>query len=201
MKHAICLVILAQIATGCGGSGTGSGGGGPVSTGSPAGASGGRGSEDPLWNTFTNREHGFSVSFPGDPEKTVKKGPGGETTYFLVRLEGGLVTYTMMVLESPVDLSPEAKQGLDAVVVQFGKAVKSRSDVQIKGHPGVELTLEIEKSNGSVAVTQRTYIVKKRLYQLMAGSIPSKKDATQAQKFLDSFALLEEVVDEPDRPK
>jgi hypothetical protein len=153
------------------------------------------------WKTFTSHEHGFSVSFPDEPEKTVKQGPGGDTTYFLVGVEGGLITYAVMVLESPVDLSPEAMKGLDGAVAQFGKAVKSRSDVQIKGYPGIELALEIEKPNGPLDVTQRTYIVKKSMYQVMAGSIPSKKDATQSQRFLDSFTLLEDVAAESGRTK
>ena len=56
---------------------------------------------------FTSREQGFSVRFPGEPQKTVKKEPVFEATSFQVETDDKLVSYSVTCREGPDDLSDQ----------------------------------------------------------------------------------------------
>jgi hypothetical protein len=142
------------------------------------------------WKTFTDREQGFSVNFPGEPKKTVKKAPGGDTTSF--EAMDGLTAYTVLCNDFPNDMTATANLIFDTVAKQFGASLKSQGDVKIKSYPGKELVIEMENMGVQLVITDRAYVVKKRMYQVMVATPRSKHDPAQARKFLDSFALLED---------
>jgi hypothetical protein len=152
------------------------------------------------WKTFTSREQGFSASFPGQPEKTARMASGSVLTEFqlVVVVDGGVISYLVVCEDTAADLSASANVVFAGLARQYGKDLKSRRDVTIKGYPGVELVAETDAGGVPVASIHRAYVVKKRTYQIRVRFFPSKKDVAQPQKFLDSFALLED--DSPVKP-
>jgi hypothetical protein len=151
------------------------------------------------WKTFTSREQGFSATFPGEPKKTVQKAPDGDLVTFAWD-DGPTSSYTIMVKESSNDLSAASKIMFDSIAAKFGKAVKSRREITLKDHPGMELVLEPEEGGQPLVITNRIYLVKKRMYQVMVGGLRSKQDPERSKKFLDSFALLEDAPVPPPPP-
>lgn len=141
------------------------------------------------WKPFTSREDGFSVRFPGVPKKMMQ--PGRNSADYQVALDGGTTIYAVNCTTAAVDQSGNARTILAAITRNFGKAVKSASDVTIRGTiPGKALELEMENGGIKMAVLVRVYIVGTRTYTLQVTSLPSKKDPTQASRFFDSFSPM-----------
>jgi hypothetical protein len=146
------------------------------------------------WKDITSEESRFSVRFPGEPKLTTAKDSAGTTTltYALDRAETGS---TFMVLCSAVPPGSEnlpPKLFLDAMAKQLGKSAKSQKDLLLDGHPGLELQLEEDRGGTKVALTQRVYLARGRIYQVIAGGPPGKPDPA-AGPFLDSFKLLDKA--------
>jgi hypothetical protein len=153
------------------------------------------------WKTFTSREDGFSASFPGEPKKAVKaSGPGGTATDYGVQIDGGTTVYSVNCFNSPVDQEAIAKGNLEAMAAGFGKSLKARQDIKIKGHPGLQLELEVDNQGVKLAGAVRIFVVKKRIYTVTAMTLASKKGSPDVQKFLDSFALLDDGAAPPPPP-
>jgi hypothetical protein len=151
------------------------------------------------WKTFTSRECGFSASFPGEPKKSVKKQPGGDETAFDAQAAGGFIRYGVTCGEQPAALSPEqAKAYFDAVAAGFDrKSVKPQRDIELNGYPGRELVVEMNERGLKTVVTNRLYVVKNRRYHLMVVAVKSQEKEAEAQKFFDSFKLLEDAGPKP----
>jgi predicted Zn finger-like uncharacterized protein len=155
------------------------------------------------WLPFVDKDRGFTTAFPGNPKlTTVKDDKAGTVSHtFTAHGLGGLVQYTVLCMEFPNDVSPLSKTLLDGVVGGFPKeSVKARRDVRIQGHPGVEFVVAVDDKGVSVEVSNRVYVVKKRMYHVMVVAPATAKEDAQAQKFLDGFALLEDGGTKPPTP-
>jgi hypothetical protein len=143
------------------------------------------------WKTFTSREHGFSARFPDEPKKSVMKNPGDDLVKYEVALEGGAIQYTVVYHQAKVKAT-QTKVVLDAIAIPFDpKSIKSQQDIQLDGHPGRELVIEMEVKGVAVGLTMRTYVIKDHLLQVMVTAAKGKQDAAEAKKFFDSFKAVE----------
>jgi hypothetical protein len=148
--------------------------------------------EAAAWKQFSPEKGGFSVLLPGTPiEAPVKVAtPVGEMTvqtYVVQRSDGS--RFAVLYNDSPTPLGPqEVQQNLETakatMAATSGGTLKSEKSITLEGNPGREL--EISVRDGLVKV--RIYIVKQRLYQVIAGPV-GKVTATDVDKVLDSFKL------------
>jgi uncharacterized protein (TIGR03066 family) len=144
------------------------------------------------WKEFTSRERGFSVLFPGKPNESSRKGPKGDTYSCMAQADAGVSTYSVLCTEVAQDIGAAgAKAVLDGATAPLAKNTKSKHDIKLGDYPGVELQLELDALG--IVMTSRIYLVKQRLYQVIAASTRDKKDAAQFAKFLDSFKLTDMV--------
>jgi hypothetical protein len=154
----------------------------------------------PQWKPFVSTEGGFGVLAPGTLTHERKNDsplgiPIDSHTYKLI-LEWSAdeaVGYTVMYSDFPdflVAASDPSKMLDDAwkgaVKKADDKSYKAR-DISLDGHPGKEVT---HIQSGRMTMDVRLYLVKHRLYQVMAARTPRGASASDVTRFLDSFRLV-----------
>jgi predicted Zn finger-like uncharacterized protein len=138
------------------------------------------------WKELTSEDGRFSVSFPGTPEKTSQDRPAGPVQSYVLAL-GGEQTFTVTWndLEGTEGLDP--KIFLDTFAKQMAANAKDKKEVKTNGHPGVELQMDQDEGGMPMAMTQRIYFVKGRLFQLIVTGARGKQDPAATARFFDSF--------------
>ena len=143
------------------------------------------------WTVFTSKEGRFSATFPGRPHEQTKESATGKSTYYTVNCEGGRIMYQVIFADFKTEpgpvLNPDA--GLQALVGSCAKDTKEKKDIEICGHPGIELVLEQELGGEKWTRIVRFVFVNSRLYGLVAGNSVSAKARARSQEFFDSFRL------------
>jgi hypothetical protein len=66
---------------------------------------------------------------------------------------------------------------------------KNQRTIQLNGHPGKEVTVEVQQNGVPVVLTDRIYVVKSRMYQVIAAGVKGKEPPAPYAQFLDSFRL------------
>jgi LSD1 subclass zinc finger protein len=147
--------------------------------------------QPPDWKPFASQEGKFSALFPGTPTQTSSNDRQGTTTYtIMVELNAQKTAYMVMYNDMPAGVTEATSKFLfDTVAKNFGPAVKKKKDIKLDGHPGIELELEQLQDRDIIAITDRIYLVDRRMYQVMASAAKDKKDPAQFAEFLDSFKL------------
>ncbi|MGH7171603.1 MAG: hypothetical protein ACRELG_15105, partial [Gemmataceae bacterium] len=93
--------------------------------------------------------------------------------------------YPVAILAAGTDkLFAGAKVGATAFVP--GAKIIGESKIKVEGHPGREWTMDVPGQGG---LKMRVFLVKNRLYQLVAGGNPKKVAQKDIQAFFDSFKL------------
>lgn len=150
------------------------------------------------WQDISFENAGFSASFPGKPD-TVRKNIGGATTQTVsATLKSPPASFTVICVELDKLAAAEPGQVLAGVAAGFGEALRSKHDVKLGPHAGLELVVEESQDGSPWTTVQRLFVVKGRLYQLIATAPRDRHDPALAARFLDSFALLESP--EPPEP-
>jgi hypothetical protein len=144
------------------------------------------------WQPFQSSVDGFSILFPGKPEKTDKDfGKGAVFHQFLV--DSGdtafLVLYTQyapgtFVGKDPALILDKAKEGL---IVGLNVSVRVDRSFDFALNSARELVIDDE--HGSTQV-YRIYVVRDRLYQVICGGPKGFDKSPDAQRFQDSFQLI-----------
>jgi hypothetical protein len=143
------------------------------------------GGTGPSWKEFVSPEGRFAARFPGEPKTASHKTKDGLTGEAVAELPGG-ARYEARYTDFDKAASGASKFLLDATVKQFGPTATAPKEVKVDGHAGVELRVE----KGDVVMAMRLFMVKERLYHLLAAAPRASFDAARAAQFLDSFKLL-----------
>lgn len=150
---------------------------------------------------FVSAAHNFRITFPTAPKEESRKDSPNVTHTFTAQRDGGQIVYAVMVSSLPADLSAAAGIILDGALEGFGaKNVKSRRDVKLGAHRGVEAVIVMENRGVPVETSLRAYVVRDRLFQLQVTYLPSKKETAAPEKFFESFALLGPDAGAPPKP-
>jgi hypothetical protein len=151
------------------------------------------------WSDYTSKEGGFSVSLPAG--KVMQQDlevptPVGKLTIHLHGIElpndaGAFITmysdYPAVVIAAGTDkLFDGAKVGAAAGSGK-GAKITSESKITFEGHPGREWIIDVP---GQGVLKAHIFLVKNRLYQLIAGGEPTKVPQKDVQAFFDSFKLI-----------
>lgn len=153
-----------------------------------------------VWKDFTSREGRFSARFPGAPQVTSSKSPSGKPTLTFaasVAAAPGGKPASFSVSHSDFDPrdTADAAAFLDAITAELAGEKKP---LKLGGHLGVELRGEEKDREGAVYLTtQRFYVVRARMYHLIASGPRDKDLPPLFDRFFDSFALLEPGEPEP----
>ncbi|HLJ94684.1 MAG TPA: DUF1559 domain-containing protein, partial [Gemmataceae bacterium] len=155
------------------------------------------------WKEFTSKQGGFTVAFPAVPQETniSQKSPQGNVEVHLAMCtmpadQGHYqVTYTDLseALLKQLGVADAARM-LDNLPQQTktllpgAKPPGEMKKITLNGNPGREFTLELP---GKGPVLFRVYVVKNRVYQLMAMSAKDPASSPDVQRFFDSFKLID----------
>jgi hypothetical protein len=154
------------------------------------------------WKELKSPEGGFSVQFPGTPQKLkpqVEKATGKVTSStWVLELDKGNTAYTAMFTDLPASLQlgdPQAglTAGRDlAIKDQKGKLVFDRK-IAIGSYPGREFAFTWNNAGEEATSHFQAVFVKRRLLQLVVVChAASPVDEKDLRKFFDSFVLLKE---------
>jgi hypothetical protein len=156
-----------------------------------------RGRGEAEWKVFTSKEGGFSVSLPGTPaedRRTTRSAAGTfpGTVYILEGKKGdgfylaGFTDLPASVFKAGTDAQRLDSARDEAVAHARGK-LKDEKRIDLKGHPGRELLIEVD---AKTFVQARFYLVRQRLYQVLVLGSKDVPGARNTLRFLDSFRLV-----------
>jgi hypothetical protein len=139
---------------------------------------------------------------PGKPREQVHSSQTdrGEVQLVTNRLElkGQDKSFSVIFMDYPVGSKPgdekAMQKSLDDAVAAAGQSLGGRVEeaksIQLGKHPGREFTVVLVESRA--VLKGRIYLVGNRLYQLHSSwSEARSDDATDAERFLKSFRLIE----------
>jgi hypothetical protein len=152
------------------------------------------------WKQYRQPTGKFLVDFPGTPkeEKMNQSSPVGNLEFYVYQLStnSGNMLYQVGYNDFPMDLinnAPDKNTLLDGAVSggvgAMGGKKLSEKPLQIGGNPGRELKVSVS-SPVKGEFTIRIFLVKNRLYQVMAGGTVGKIDQKGLDRFINSFRLL-----------
>ncbi len=153
------------------------------------------------WVKHSAADGAFTVSFPGKPKVTEKKGSSLATVKDVraeakkdgVEFTAGFLQYSEMFAEKFDALDPAdfAKRQREGTVKRTKGKVLTEKDITVGGgkRPGFELVIEV---GPKAFIRQRTVYSKGRLYQLLVtGETREAVTGAAAERFIDSFRLPE----------
>jgi hypothetical protein len=153
------------------------------------------------WKEFTSKDGGFSVSFPSSPKEMTLSQPTplGKFDFhaFAVELPGNAGGYTVMYFDLPEAMAKQpgvTDQILNTIPQQLkSNAPNANLTTEVKkitlgGHSGREFAVEMP---GKGTAHVRVFLVKNRLYQVIAGGAKERLSSPDTQRFLNSFKLMD----------
>lgn len=142
------------------------------------------------WQDLVYQEAGFSVSFPGTPQRTSRKDAFDRPIEtFAVTLSGGRGSY-VVVCESAPPGTATPRELLTALVQERSSPPAATKELTIGGHPSVELRTEEGDMGKTVTTVERLCLVGDHLYQVSVSALTATHDPAAASRFLDSFKPL-----------
>jgi hypothetical protein len=148
------------------------------------------------WKDFSSPDGRFTVEFPGTPKqvKDPRQTKFGKVEAQLVILSvSNKVFYGVEYLDYPASVlrAHGADELLDdasdsAVKGVKGARIESKETINVNGNPGRQLVLS---APGNLQLTMRMYLVKNRLYQVIASVGQGEEKTADPKRFLDSFKL------------
>jgi hypothetical protein len=139
------------------------------------------------WKEYRSDKGRFAARFPASPKVTSMKIPEGLEGSSVVEQEGSRFEVAYRDLDQLIAADP--KFFFDKAIEPFALKSKSKKDIKLDGHPGIELEGEMVEGPAGKALALRCYMVKERFYIVTA--IAPKKAAAQARDFVASFKLLD----------
>lgn len=120
---------------------------------------------EPTWKDFSPPEGRFTATFPGTPKLKPQQGMGQSVQMYILEM-GWRGQFAYSVAYNDLGVDAEAMGGkavLDGAAKGMGGKILSQKDIRLQGHPGKEVVLEMEESGVTLVLTNRMYVVKKRL--------------------------------------
>ncbi len=152
------------------------------------------------WQTFTSPEGGFTVELPGkiQTRQQVTPTPVGAVTTYMFAAEAsrteayaiGYADYPGAILAAPPEriFDEAAASGIAGMANTpgFRGRIAEQRSINLDGHPGRETVIDIPGKGTGVL---RLYLVRNRLYMLLALGKSISPSSSNVTKFFDSFKL------------
>jgi hypothetical protein len=144
------------------------------------------------WQDFSPPGGRFTARFPGKPKPQTQQAAGQTVQMYIAELGWGQFAYSVAYNELNVDAEAMgANVVLDGAARGMGGTIKSQRDIRHKGHPGKEVTVEMQQNGVTMVLTNRIYVVKTRMYQIIVAGVKGKEPPASYAQFLDSFSVQE----------
>ncbi|HSE16375.1 MAG TPA: hypothetical protein VLB46_04955 [Pyrinomonadaceae bacterium] len=145
-----------------------------------------------VWPAFASTEGRFSVLMPGTPTEkteTIDSEHGPYTTHLFTWREDPLRVYLIGWVDYDPDFDFNRLAEMEANRDNFvqgvsGKLLSSRRST-IDGYPAIEFAAETEEK----IFRSRVYIVGRRPYQIVIGSLKGIDDSANVERFFSSFKV------------
>jgi hypothetical protein len=154
--------------------------------------------EEPQWTEFQSPERGFAVSFPGAPKVTSAPVEGQNPLLqhdFQVNV-GEDTVYTVVVFEYPAGKAPNPPDTdyyvklVNAYAKGSESRLRKRGPATVAGRPGFEAIADDGK--GKLNHLVDVVPVGDRIYMLVTAGPKGHATGDDAERFRDSFRLLED---------
>ena len=135
----------------------------------------------------------FSVSFPGTPQADTTVSTTGLTTKtFYVEERGGIFTLSVTDYPGGKQFDNEEVEGRlkslrDVLLNHYGARMTGEQEIMLSGSPGRTLEADLTQREGKLRA--RFYLVKGRLYQLVAIGSAKWAKSDDVNKFLESLTV------------
>ncbi|MCB0195415.1 MAG: hypothetical protein KDJ65_25935 [Anaerolineae bacterium] len=164
------------------------------------------------WYEFSSVEGNFSALFPVEPEEQVQLAPNAvvETEVHLFMADLGAAAYMVAYNDLPAAVTPDmagsetVENSFDSLhetfLTGFGGTATEETSIELAGYPGRQIDFTVGENvlpSGGFG-TVRVYAVATRLYQVAALGTEDTLSNDDLDTFLNSFALLETPVSEPE---
>lgn len=147
------------------------------------------------WQKYRNQGGNFSVSMPGEPNDSVT-GEGDKVTHTIQLISGGIgytVVYVVNPAEQPVD-EPTFKVYRDAFLQGLPQCtlVKEQAASRpLQGYVGRWYRMNCDISSRKMSFLGNLYWGKHYAYAVLAMFSTAPTDPPEAEKFYNSFAVLD----------
>ena len=155
-----------------------------------------RGRGEQKWTTTASKDGGFVVAMPGQPTETVSavKLPVGSLQVHVWTVARGRDTaFIVCYSDYPEDFI-KAKSAdavldgaRDGAVSETKGQLLNEVHIDLKGYSGRDITIAVAAGKG--ASRDRMFLVGRRLYQLLVGTVPSEVRSAEVERFFKSFRL------------
>jgi hypothetical protein len=144
----------------------------------------------PSWKEFSPPDGRFTATFPGTPKLQTKQAMGQTIQMYILELSWGQFAYSVAYNDLGVDAEAMGgKAVLEGAARGLGGNIKSQKDLRLQGHPGKEVVVEMQQGGITMVLTNRIYVVKNRMYQVVVAGVKGKEPPASFPRFLDSFKL------------
>jgi hypothetical protein len=149
------------------------------------------------WILYRSTTGGFVVEAPGsfqEQRETLQTPHGPLEMYtFDCKSKGERPWFTLMYTDYPSSILMQGSETIlnssrDGAVARIRGQLLSEQRISLNGYPGREIIVESGQVEGKI----RLYLVKQRLYGVMATTFHSQLSSREVSRFLDSFKLLVE---------
>ena len=164
------------------------------------------------WQTYTFPDDGFAIDLPGAPAVSKETAELPVITHRQYQVDVGIGVY----LISAKRYMPDARLDLwnDETMVELANAMKGECQMRdakpatFTGALAYEMVLD--RCPGGTVMKVRMYVVRDRVYQLVAAGVTGVETRSESQKFHDSFKLVpvrappepeQTSADEDDKPQ
>lgn len=144
------------------------------------------------WQEFSPPGGNFTATFPGKPKHQQQHAMGQAIEMYVVELRAGQFAYSVAYNELGANAEHVgADLILDGAANGLGGKILNQRKIQINGHPGREVTAEVLQNGVTLVLTDRIYVVKSRMYQVIVAGVKGKEPPAPYAQFLDSFRVKE----------
>jgi len=149
--------------------------------------------QQPEWKPFSSPDGSFSVLFPNSPTEH-KQTIGGINTLMYLSVDDDATEYAVAFADYPEanikQLTPDKifDAGRDNLIAAEHGTLIKQSTITLEGYPGRAITVAMPDG---LITTGRLYLIKNRVYQLLAETKRIKENAERIESFLDSFKLAD----------
>lgn len=148
------------------------------------------------WQTFSSKTGGFSVQMPGAPkyEKRAVPSAAGQLSLnnYTVATNGGATAYIVSFTDYPAKVVGSADPAKMLIGARDGQLKNLQATatadkaISLNGNPGRDTSFKNAKGFTGRC---KSFLVKNRLYQVLALTTNSSTPASDFAKFVDSFQL------------
>ncbi len=158
-------------------------------------AVGGRADDKPAWKEFTSKEGRFKVLMPATPRQSdhdTESDFGKGVLHMNTARVGDMMyganycDFPPTVRDIPIKAFLDASR--DGAIANLEGKLVSEKDVRLGKYPGREIRIDVGAGRSLFRV--RVFLVEQRLYQAVVFGTHEAATSKEADRFLDSFQLI-----------